>query len=59
MIKTAITVFAATAVILMAGNVGFAETRAQYFTPEQLQVLIGYIRDAEPAMKSQRWKPLI
>ena len=36
MTKTALTVFAATAVMLMVGTVGLAETRGRHFTPEQL-----------------------
>jgi len=54
MTKTAITVVAASVVILMASTAGFAETRGRHFTPEQLReqstlVIKGAVREIETA----------
>jgi len=52
MTKTAITVLAASVVMLMASTAGFAETRGRHFTPEQLHqqstlVIKGAVREIQ------------
>ena len=58
MIKTALAIFAATAVMLMVSAMGFAETRGQPFTPEELYeqstlVIKGAVLEIETIMEFQ------